>query len=103
MVIPGMGTRTRGKGNRRVAVGLFCISRARAEHLRCKILNPGASAISPTFSAGRTIEETRERKDDRESGGRGDRGEREGVGSCPRRGRRIRRGGSAARTQQVYI
>ena len=31
---------------------LFCIAgwRARAQHLRCKILNPGASAISPTSS-----------------------------------------------------
>lgn len=59
MAVPGMGTRMQGaeggggEGNRRVTVGLFCISRARAEHLRCKILNPGASAISPTSSAGR--------------------------------------------------
>lgn len=38
---------------------------ARAEHLRCKILNPGASAISPTSSGGRRVEcET-------EDGGRG--------------------------------
>lgn len=29
---------------------------ARAEHLRCKILNPGASAISPTSSGGRKVE-----------------------------------------------
>jgi len=42
------GTAGARKGDGRVAVGLFCISRARAEHLRCKILNPGASAISPT-------------------------------------------------------
>lgn len=71
------------KGHRRVVVELFCISRARAEHLRCKILNPGASAISPTFSTGRKIEKTekervRKRERVREGGGRGDRREREG-------------------------
>lgn len=47
---------------------------ARAEHLRCKILNPGASAISPTSSGGRRVEcET-------EDGGRGDRREWQGGG-----------------------
>jgi len=65
MAMPRMGTRTRGKGTRRVAVGLFCISRARAEHLRCKILNPGTSAISPTSSAGRRIEKARKREKER--------------------------------------
>lgn len=40
---------------------------ARAEHLRCKILNPGASAISPTFSARRRVErKERKRKRGRE-------------------------------------
>lgn len=70
---------------------------ARAEHLRCKILNPGASAISPTSMGGSRIEE------ETEDGGRGDRRARKGAGEAtPRRGR-TRRGGSAARTQQVYI
>lgn len=45
-----------GKRERETARGtlyeLFCISGSRscAQHLRCKILNPGASAISPTSS-----------------------------------------------------
>lgn len=69
-----------------MVVGLFCISRARAEHLRCKILNPGASAISPTFSARRRVER-RERKREEGDRGWGDRRERKGVGSYPQKRR----------------
>lgn len=75
----GVGRRA---GNRRVAVGLFCISRARAEHLRCKILNPGASAISPTSSAGRRIEDGEKEIEWVEEGG--DRG---GLEAAPQKGK----------------
>lgn len=39
------------------------LARARAQHLRCKILNPGASAISPTSSK-ETVEEEEEEEAD---------------------------------------
>lgn len=59
---------------------LFCISgpRARAQHLRCKILNPGASAISPTSS-----KETEEEEEEEADGN----GARIGVQDVRRGGR----------------
>lgn len=63
-----VGTR---KGDGRVAVGLFCISRARAEHLRCKILNPRRlrhiAYLRPPLAAGRGTEEERDREREKEA------------------------------------
>lgn len=84
--------RTRGEGGEGNGEGWLCravlhFSRARAEHLRCKILNPSASAISPTSSAGRRIEEGgREIKIEKVEEGAIHRRGRKGVGSCPPEG-----------------
>lgn len=59
--------------------------------MRCKILNPGASAISPTSS--------KEMEEEEEADGAAG----EEKGSVARRGRGYGEGGSAARTQRVYI
>lgn len=54
------------------------LARARAQHLRCKILNPGASAISPTSS-----KETEEEEEEEADGN----GARIGVQDVRRGGR----------------
>lgn len=59
VVVDGCVARGRAAGTRKGDERVDCwavlhFSRARAEHLRCKILNPSASAISPTSSAGRS-------------------------------------------------